>query len=152
MENTKILKNIFIFRGLSQIQLAQFNKVLVHQSVSAGDRLIEEGAHPDRFYVVLEGSFLVTKEWDHGRETLAQLGSGEHFGEIGLIDHGPRSASVEAETDGAVCYLERQAFEKILDEFPEARLKIYENFLESLCERLRSSNENLLVAAKTPDD
>lgn len=148
MENTKILKHIFIFRGLNQIQLAQFNKVMRHDYIAKGSRLIKEGDEPNGMYIVLKGSFNVVKQGYGGEEVLAKLGEGEHFGEIGLIDERPRSASVEATDRGEVLFLSRQDFERILGEFPEIKLKIYKNFLESLCERLRSANENLLVAAQ----
>ena len=148
MENAKILKRVFIFRGLNQLQLAQFNKVMRHQAVAKGDRLLSEGADPDGVYIILKGRFVVVKSTGNGDRTLAELGEGEHFGEMALIDRGPRSASVDAAADGEVIYLSRKDFERILGEFPEVRLKIYENFLESLCERLRSANDNLLIAAQ----
>lgn len=153
MKDTKVLRHVFVFRGLNQIQLAQFNKILAQRRVQAGERLLEEGDTPDSkggcMYIVLAGTFRVVKQVGEREQTLAELGPGEHFGEIALIDRGPRSASVVAATDGEVAMLTRDDFNRILDEFPEVRLKIYENFLESLCERLRSANENLLVAAHT---
>lgn len=148
MENAKILKRVFIFRGLNQIQLAQFNKVMRHQEVAAGTRVLGEAHDPDGMYVILKGRFAVVKSAGGEDRVLAELGEGEHFGEMGLIDRGPRSASVDAVSDGEVIYLSRKDFERILGEFPEVRLKIYENFLESLCERLRSANDNLLIAAQ----
>ncbi len=78
MENTRLLKSVFVFRGLSQIQLAQFNKVLRHESVSQGSRLIEEGTTPDRTYVILKGRFQVVKQGDGAEGSIAVLGEGEH--------------------------------------------------------------------------
>jgi len=147
VKDAKVLRHVFVFRGLNQIQLAQFNQVLEQRKVHAGDRLIEEGDTPDRMYIVLAGNFRVVKQAGDREEVLAELGEGEHFGEMALIDRGPRSATVVAAGDGEVVTLKRNDFERILDEFPEVRLRIYENFLETLCERLRSANENLLVAA-----
>ncbi|RMF15022.1 MAG: cyclic nucleotide-binding domain-containing protein [Candidatus Dadabacteria bacterium] len=151
MENARILKSVFMFRGLSQIQLAQFNKVMRSREVRAGERLVEEGAPADSMFIILDGRFLVTKQLDNGREeTVAEFGPGEHFGEIGMIDRGPRSATVVAHSDGEVLELSRDDFERILDGFPELRIRVYENFLESLCERLRLSNENLLLVTREP--
>jgi len=150
VQSTKVLRRLFVFKGLSQIQLAQFNKVMEVRQVPAGTRITEEGATADCMYILLSGQVRVLKRGTNGEETVATLGASEHFGEIALIDHAPRSASVEATTDSELSVLARDAFERILREFPEARLRIYENFLESLCDRLRAANENLLLSVQ-PD-
>lgn len=148
MQDTKILKNLYIFRGLNQIQLAQFNKVMHTRPMAAGDMLIRQGDEPDNVYVVKSGRVQVLMGEGEDARVIAELAAGEHFGEIGLIDHRPRSASVKAVEDGEVCVLANDAIERILDEFPEVRMRVYENFLEALCERLRSANENLLIATE----
>jgi len=105
----------------------------------------------DSMFIILDGRFLVTKRLESGQEeTIAEFGPGEHFGEIGMIDRGPRSATVTAASDGEVLELTRPDFERILHDFPDVRIRVYENFLESLCERLRLSNENLLLVSREP--
>ena len=141
MQDARILRHLYVFEGLSGLQLTQFNKILEARSMTAGERIVQEGDEADRMYVVVSGRVRVVRDGGGQAQVLAELGAGEHFGEISLIDRRPRSASVEAMEDGELCVLRR-----ILDAFPEIKLKVYENFLESLCERLRAANDHLLIA------
>lgn len=150
MQDSKILRNLYVFRGLNGLQLAQFNKILRVQAVQAGERVVSEGEVGDRMFVVKSGRYRVLKGAPGREQVLAEIGEGQHFGEISLIDRQPRSASVEAVTEGELCVLARADVQRILDAYPDVRLTVYENFLESLCERLRRANENLLIAGEAP--
>ena len=99
MQDAKILKSLYVFRGLSQLQLAQFNKVLEVRQVADGERVVQEGDQPDAMYVIQQGHFRVSKATSSGEQVLAELGSGEHFGEIGLIDHQPLRIAVPVAPD-----------------------------------------------------
>lgn len=146
MQDARILRHLYVFEGLTGLQLTQFNKILETRPMRSGERIVQEGDEADRMYVIVSGRVRVVREGVGGTQLLAELGAGEHFGEISLIDRRPRSASVEAVADGELCVLGRDDVRRILDAFPEIKLKVYENFLESLCERLRAANDHLLIA------
>jgi len=81
--------------------------------VAAGEVLIHEGEEADAFYVVLDGRALASigSTVVHGsRELLREMGAGEHFGELGLLERRPRTATVEALTTLTVLRIDGEEF------------------------------------------
>jgi CRP-like cAMP-binding protein len=146
MEDTRILKEIFLFQGLTPLELTQFNKILKARKVQKGEVIIAEGEEGDAMYIIKSGDFEVRKGRGSREKVISLLHPGDHFGEMALIDRLPRSASVIAVSDGELIVLPKEPFLKILDSFLTLKIRIYENFLESLCERLRTANELLLLS------
>jgi CRP-like cAMP-binding protein len=80
-------------------------------TVDAGDVIIRQGDRADRFYIVESGSLVVHQRDTQGTEhELRRLGPDSVFGELGLLTGAPRSATVEALTDGVVLALDGPAF------------------------------------------
>jgi CRP-like cAMP-binding protein len=80
-------------------------------TVRAGDSIVRQGAPADRFYLVQGGRFRVTQRQAAGRdEELRTLGPDDVFGELGLLNGAPRSATVTATTDGSLLALDGPAF------------------------------------------
>ena len=72
-------------------------------------------------------------------EVAAELGPGQHFGELALLDGGPRTATVTAASDMTVLVLSKPAFNAVLDEIPTLAHKL----LVSTARRLRESEQSL---------
>lgn len=90
-------------------QLAASAEVL---EVPIDTRLVTEGEPSDAFYVVLEGEVAVRISDDRG--ATIGLGPGEHFGEIGLLDAGPRTANVDALTEALLLRVPGETFVEAL--------------------------------------
>jgi cyclic nucleotide-binding protein len=101
-----LLRNVPMLAPLSVAAMEHLAEHLSSQTVSSGSRIIDQGDAGDRFYVVSEGQFVVTRD---GR-TVATMGQGDFFGEIALLRDTPRSATVIALTDSEVYILERGEF------------------------------------------
>lgn len=101
--------------------------------VKAGEVIFKEGDPGDEFYVIRSGKVSVQL----GNRTLEQLGEGEIFGEMALIDAGHRSASVVAETDCEIVPVGEKQFLFMTSEAPYFALSI----MRVLVERLRSANK-----------
>jgi CRP-like cAMP-binding protein len=101
------------------------------QSVIAvkGTAIVREGEPGDRFYVLLDGSARVSRS---GRK-VADLGSGQSFGELALLANVPRNATVTATDDTELVTFERKTFARLLDESPLFARRL----LEGLAKRLR---------------
>lgn len=82
--------------------------------VPAGTEVVREGEPGDAFYVVLEGSAVVTRK---GRRA-GVLGQGDRFGELALLDPAPRAATVRADGDMVVGVLGHRMFKVLLREVP----------------------------------
>src|SRR6478609_3906120 len=116
-----LLRSVPLFADLEEGELERFSRVAVARSFPASTRVFHEGDHSDACYIVRAGSFRVTREHSDGRAiTLANLGAGDIFGELAMLDGEVRSASVEALTDGELLALPaadvrrlRQANERI---------------------------------------
>lgn len=83
---------------------------------AAGETVIRQGDAADRFYIITQGQVNVTRRDQAGQEVpLATLGPGQFFGEIGLLTHGPRIASVKAKTPLEALALDQDTFRRVVD-------------------------------------
>lgn len=107
-----------LFAGLPPGRLESIARELVPLTVQAGDVVVREGDPADRFYLIESGSYRVTQERDGAVHPLRTLGPDEVFGEIGLLGHGRRTATVTSEGDGRLWALERDAFLELVQAGP----------------------------------
>ncbi|HYM49594.1 MAG TPA: cyclic nucleotide-binding domain-containing protein [Candidatus Limnocylindrales bacterium] len=92
------LKKVPLFAELDRKELEMLAHLLKEHRYKAGTPIVKDGAAGHGLYVIKEGAAIVRK---NGR-TVARLGPGEFFGEIAVLDDGPRTADVVADTD-TVC-------------------------------------------------
>jgi CRP/FNR family transcriptional regulator, cyclic AMP receptor protein len=109
-----ILAKIPLFADCSKKELQRVRGLLTPLIVPAGTVLITEGQPGHEFFVVLEGQASVT----HNGVTIATLGPGDYFGEIALIEGGPRTATVTADEPMRVEVASEQEFRSLLDSTP----------------------------------
>ena len=112
-------------------------------AVKAGELLVCEGEFSDRAYQVLAGKVRVWKisSASAGCVELAQLGPGQIFGEMALVDEKPRSASVSALTDARLKVLRRSEFLQSFRSDPDFAAAL----LSALTERLREASARLAL-------
>jgi drug/metabolite transporter (DMT)-like permease len=89
-------------------------RVAAAMDVPAGERLIQQGAPADAFYVIERGEASVTQDAEHIRD----LGDGDFFGELAMLRGGPRTASVVAETDMRVRVVRGSDFAHAMRKIP----------------------------------
>ena len=129
------LADVPLFAGLTKRHLRRIADLTSEQRWMQGASLAEEGKPGDTFHVMMEGEARVVRR---GRR-IARLIPGDFFGEIALIDGGPRTASVIADTPVTTITLDRRRFRKMLDEDPS----IAATMLEELAKRLRNDERSL---------
>jgi CRP-like cAMP-binding protein len=84
---------------------------VVEVPVTAGEPVVRQGDPADRFYIIESGAFTVTQAGPSGEPVvLRQLGPDAVFGELGLLNQTPRTATVTASTDGLLLALDRDDF------------------------------------------
>lgn len=110
------LQKLGILADASRPVLEQLATQAVEQEVPAGTVLIREGDEADALYVLLDGQMAVRArgEGDVERE-LAPMESGAYFGEIGLLERIPRTATVESTRPSRVLRIEGDAFLEALN-------------------------------------
>jgi len=135
-----LLGRVPLFAELEHDELDRFSRVAVPRSFPSGTRVFHEGDQSDACYIVRSGSFRVTREHPDGRAiTLANLGPGDIFGELAMLDGQSRSASVEALDDGELLALPGADVRALLSRHPEITVKL----VAALVRRLRQANERI---------
>jgi uncharacterized membrane protein len=118
-----ILGHIPIFAKLSPDERAGLAKLLKEKKFPANQPVFWLGERGDDFYIVQHGKVNVSAPDEAGKEVmLATLGPGHFFGEISLLDGGPRTATIRAATDVTLLALERADFVAFLERHPAAAI------------------------------
>jgi CRP/FNR family cyclic AMP-dependent transcriptional regulator len=130
------LAQVPMFSACSKKDLQTIGRASDEVKVAQGKTLVTEGSPGHEFFLILEGSASVTR---NGRK-IATLGPGQYFGELALLDRGPRSATVTADTDLEVLVLGQREFAGVLDEVPGLARKL----LAAMATRLREADTKAL--------
>jgi PPM family protein phosphatase len=131
-----------LFRHLTYQELVRVMNLTEVRSYDHGDRIVEEGDEGDEMFIVLQGVVSVHA----GESQLYQLGSGQHFGEMALLDRAPRSASVDSEGVSKLMVMRRLDFFDIIRKDHDVAVKLLWSFLGVLTERLRTTSRDLSEA------
>lgn len=116
-----LLKRFDVFRSLSWAQCRRMAALMALDDVEAGTVLSAQGDTGYRFFVIVEGEADVVQDG----EVLGQLRRGEHFGEIGILSDGPRTATVRAATPMKLLVMFGTAFRTMEEEFPAVAKALY---------------------------
>ncbi|MGH9299983.1 MAG: cyclic nucleotide-binding domain-containing protein, partial [Acidimicrobiales bacterium] len=108
------LGSVWIFSECSRAELKSIQKSAETMTVSAGRVICDEGSVGQTFYYIVSGTAAVVR---NGRKT-AELGPGQYFGELALLDRLPRSATVRAVTDMDLIAIAQKDFNKLLKDSP----------------------------------
>ncbi len=130
-----MLGRVPLFEGFSKRELEAVYSSAKVTEFSPGKPVVEEGATGVGFHLILEGEAAVTV----GGRKRAALRSGDYFGEMSLIDGGPRSATVRADTRVRTLGLTSWAFLPLIDEHPSMARKM----LVEMSRRLRGVEKSL---------
>lgn len=135
-----VLRALPIFETLDDECLRPIMKVASLRSIPRHTVVLHAGDSTDNIYFVLSGSLKVQVSDEDGREViLSKLGPGELFGEMGVLDDNPRSATVLAVEPSEVVVMGKADFKKCLADNPDVSLFIMRN----LTRRLRMADRNI---------
>jgi CRP/FNR family cyclic AMP-dependent transcriptional regulator len=138
--SSTVLKTVPLFAGFQNEQLRTLATVITRRSAPRGSVIMAEGDRVDSLYIVISGRLKVMMGEADGKEViLGILGPGEFFGEMGLIDDRPRSASVIAIEPCELLSVTKSAFKKCLLENFEVAMTV----LRVLVRRLREADRKI---------
>ena len=133
-----------LFAGLRPSEMTQIGDLLRLQEVDSGTVIVSQAEPSTEACVVLAGTLKVYVEQPDGSDVvLAVLGRGELVGELNMIDHLGRSASVVALETSHLLWLDEASFSDCLRSMPQ----LTENLLRLLVRRLRLANATILALA-----
>jgi CRP/FNR family transcriptional regulator, cyclic AMP receptor protein len=127
--DAKSLERVPLYAGLSHREREQIARWSDAIDLPAGKHLLDEGRLPHEFFVIIDGEVDVTHDGEH----LATLGPGDFFGEIALIEHGRRTATVVTSQPTTLAVMSPPAFDAMRHEMP----RIAERIDGAIRERLK---------------
>jgi CRP/FNR family cyclic AMP-dependent transcriptional regulator len=113
-EQVDLVRAVPLFQGLSERQLRSVLGSARRMEFDPGKRIVEQGSPGRSFFAIREGTASVSVR---GQE-LAKLGPGSYFGEVALLDEGPRTAAVTAVTRTVTVEVPSSGFARLLDADP----------------------------------
>jgi len=131
-EAVKLVGAVPLFEGLSRHELSQIARSAKEVTHRQGAVLAKEGQSGLGFFMIMDGTAGVLV----GDRAVGKLGSGDFFGEISLLDGGPRTATVTAETEVTTLGLTPWVFKRLIDSSPSIASKM----LKVMAQRLRASS------------
>lgn len=141
------LQSMPIFGGIQERILTLLVKRSAQIQRAAGQYFFREGSAGQSAFVLIEGTVAIEKLWQGEPQQLRRLGPGDCFGEVALVDFGPRSASVLAESACTAMELTARDLAEAARVDAEQFALLYMNIARELGRRLRSSDERLFRLA-----
>jgi len=137
-----ILSRVVLFQDLDAAALATLAPLLIAKKFAAGTVIFRELDDSDALYIVEKGTIVVSKHVSGDVDmVLTRFAPGDFFGEMGLFDNAPRSATANVEIDSLLWRLDRSVFHAIFSHHPEMAAKICYRLVTIFIERLRVTNE-----------
>ena len=130
----ELLSRVPLFGSLSRADLRRVAALADEVSYNAGRVIVRRDDPGKAFYVIVEGTAKVVKGKIVTARAEAELGAGQFFGELALLDGLPRAATVVAATPLLTIRIERSEFRRLLREEPDLALKL----LEGMSRRIRT--------------
>lgn len=142
-----------IFRLLSSRELSMIEEFLHLRAYQRGEIIFSEGDPGVGMYIITGGGVTITKKTESGYSIeLVTLEKGDFFGEISVIEGGPRTATAKAIEKTELLGFFKSDLEELIERKPSTAVKILFQIARILGERLRATDEELsrLSERKTP--
>ena len=155
IDKTK-LENFAIFKDLNDAQLEEVCEKLVERGYEENETIFSEGDVGTSLFLLLEGEVEITQaltlnidhsETDNREKSLIRLDASvkTFFGEVGLIEKdGVRTATVRTTSSSLIGRLSKKDFKELMEKDPILGIILLRNIAEVLCQRLRTTNANVL--------
>ena len=141
---TEFLRDVSIFKDLSDGELDAMKNLWTVRAVPARERIVAEGAQMHEFYIVGTGVVHVRRLSQDHEVLLARIGHGGFFGEINLFEEATATASVYAMDEVHLAAIANSTFRGFMSSRPDIGYKITARLLNEVSSRLRQTNERLV--------
>ncbi len=137
-----LLGQVDLFADCSKKELAEITSISTEYEATPGQVLAQEGKLGDEFFIIVDGQATATRNGVF----LAALAPTNFFGELALLDGGPRTATVVADTALRLLVLSRREFNQLCRTYPSVSFRM----LKGLGARLRAADE-IIGSVSHPD-
>jgi len=135
-----VLRRVDLFQYCTYRQLLEFTQQARELRAAAGTVLFEDGQAGDDFYIVVSGSVAIEK----GGTRLAEMGPGNTFGELSLVDLPQRSATARVLSESRFLVIDKASFLRVIKQDGALGTGVLWQMLRKLAQHLRTTNERLV--------
>ncbi len=133
-----------LFAEFTSEELENLIDLVETQRIDAGECVVRQDEAGDAMFVIVAGKVKVVHRKGAQKIELATLGCGDFFGEISLVDEGPRSADVEAVSDCTLLRITAGSLRALAGVYPSAGFKILIAIGRVMVERMRGANQKYI--------
>jgi len=147
MQDPSFFEKCLLTQGLDRNEREVFASLVIPLAFKAKKIIIWEGVKDDKMYFVKSGKVVVSKKLKGKiEEVLTRFGPGDFFGELAVIEHSVRTATVAAEEDSELLIFESKRLEELEEKYPQIASKFYRALLLEMMKRLEKTTGKLQEA------
>jgi len=144
--DTTTIRSISLFADLKESEANLVLGMAREMPFENDQEIIPQGVLRSSLFLVAEGVLHVNRKTDKSNVLLGRLEKGSFFGEIGLFDPGPASASIRARSKGKLYEIRREDFDRFLEANPAIGCKILKAMMQEMAKRLRGVDQRLVTS------
>jgi CRP-like cAMP-binding protein len=133
------LAHIPLFSTLTPAGLMVVERLLHEREYVSNEVIFDEGEEAQALYIVLSGRVLISRQTSSGLQRIAELGPGQFFGDMALLDNSPRSAQARAAENCVLAAFFREDFIGLLETHAAIASKLSLQLARHLGNRLRDA-------------
>jgi ATP:ADP antiporter, AAA family len=135
VEKLMLLRQTALFKKLPAESLLAIAEVTKCREMIAGEVIYQQDGYPDALYIIGKGSVALSRE----DKVLVELKEGQFFGFIGVLDNEPWYTTATSQADGLLLYIDKPAFDRILEDIPDVLMAMTHVLLTYLKKILQSN-------------
>ena len=141
------MNHLYLFKELGEADLERIEAIAELVTYGPGERIFSQGDVADAFYLIQSGAVRIDLlEDDENEVEIAKLGTGSHFGEMGMLDNEPRSASATSESYTDVIRIGYAEIGALMEEDNNIAIHFYRAISKFLASRLRLTSLDLSLS------
>jgi CRP-like cAMP-binding protein len=144
------LRDKVLFKEFTDMEMDEFIDLLDRRETHAGEVIVRQDEFGDCMFILVKGRARVVHHIDGNYVELAILKSGDFFGELSLVDRGPRSADVQALEHCVLLRIDLGAISALAGVYPTAAFKFLVAIGRILVGRLRHTNQRYIDSLLFP--
>ena len=141
----RTLQSMPIFHDIDRETVAAIVSACSTVEIANGSYFFHEGDPANSMYVLERGHAAVYRQWQSKQVRLRELTEGECFGEVALMDHSPRSATLQALSHCEAIRITTAQLSEIKASYPAQYIQILLNIGKVVCQRLRDADDGLFA-------
>jgi CRP-like cAMP-binding protein len=141
----QVLYGVSPLTGISDEAFGLLASMATESRVNPGHVIVHQGDLGTKLFIIARGEVRVLRQGRHGDVEVARMKEGDFFGEMCILEHLPRSASVQAVIETDLVLLSYAAFEVLFDKMPLEHHRVLGNIARALSARLRELGDEFAL-------